>query len=455
MALKVVILAAGKGTRMRSKQPKVLQPLAQKPLLQHVIDTAQVLNCDEIITVIGHGAELVQSELMGQNIRFVLQEKQLGTGHAVMQADMYYLDDDTVLILYGDVPLIKPETLNTLLTLVDDQHPLALLTVTLANSTGYGRIVRNSDGAVQSIVEQKDASSEELTIKEVNTGIMAVKGANLKQWLAELDNQNVQSEYYLTDIIAMAFADGFSIQTTQPTLETEVLGVNDKLQLQSLERAYQLQIAESLMRQGATVVDATRLDIRGDVIVEADVTLDINVVLEGQVSLGENVFVGAHSVLKNVQIAANTEIHPFSYLEDCIIGHSCSIGPYARLRPGTELADEVKIGNFVEVKKSKIGSGSKVSHLSYIGDTTMGCEVNIGAGTITCNYDGVNKHQTTIGDHVFVGSDSQLVAPVEIESGATIGAGSTITKCAPADELTLSRSKQITLKGWQKPTKQS
>jgi len=372
-----------------------------------------------------------------------------------MQADTHYLEDDTVLILYGDVPLTSSDTLNKLLTLVDHQHPLALLTVLLENPAGYGRIVRDSDNAVQSIVEQKDASSEELTIKEVNTGIMAVKGGYLKQWLAALDNQNVQSEYYLTDIIAMAVSDGFSIQTTQPILEAEVLGVNDKQQLQSLERTYQLQRAESLMQQGATVVDAARLDIRGDVTVGADVTLDINVVLEGHVLLGENVSVGAHSILKNVQIAANTQIHPFSHLEDCTIGESCSIGPYARLRPGTELADEVRIGNFVEIKKSNLGKGSKVSHLSYIGDTSMGKEVNIGAGTITCNYDGVNKHQTIIGDYVFVGSDTQLVAPVEVESGATIGAGSTITKCAPADELTLSRSKQITLKGWQKPTKHS
>ncbi len=455
MALKVVILAAGKGTRMRSKLPKVLQPLAQKPLLQHVIDTAQSLNCDEIIAVIGHGAELVQSRVSGQNICFALQEKQLGTGHAVVQANSYYQDDDTVLILYGDVPLTSPTTLNALLALVDEQHPLALLTVTLENSTGYGRIVRNTQNAVQSIVEQKDATAQELAIKEVNTGIMAVKGRYLKQWLEALDNQNVQSEYYLTDIIAMAVSDSFSIQTAQPTLETEVLGVNDKLQLQSLERAYQLQIAESLMRQGATVVDANRLDIRGDVTVEADVMLDVNVVLEGKVVLGENVVIGAHCILKNVQIASNTHIHPFSHLEDCIIGESCSIGPYARLRPGTELADEAKIGNFVEIKKSKIGRGSKVSHLSYIGDTHMGCDVNIGAGTITCNYDGVNKHQTIIGDHVFVGSDTQLVAPVDIESGATIGAGSTITKKAPAEALTLSRSKQITLKDWQKPTKLS
>ncbi|VAW46865.1 N-acetylglucosamine-1-phosphate uridyltransferase / Glucosamine-1-phosphate N-acetyltransferase [hydrothermal vent metagenome] len=453
MALKVVILAAGKGTRMRSHLPKVLQPLAQKPLLQHVIDTAQSLHCDEIITVIGHGAEQVKSRITGQNLLFTLQEEQLGTGHAVMQANAHYSDSDTVLILYGDVPLTAPSTLKKLLELIDAQHPLALLTVTLENPSGYGRIVRDSTHAVQAIVEQKDANAEVLAIKEVNTGIMAVKGAQLKKWLSTLDNRNAQSEYYLTDIIAMAVSDGFSIQTTQPDGEIEVLGVNDKMQLQSLERQYQYQSAKLLMQQGATVVDAQRLDVRGTVTVEPDVTLDVNVVLEGTVCLGKNVTVGAHCILKNVQIAENTHIHPFSHLEDCIVGQDCSIGPYARLRPGTELANEARIGNFVEIKKSKIGVGSKVSHLSYIGDTVMGRDVNIGAGTITCNYDGVNKYQTIIGDGVFIGSDTQLVAPVEIDSGASIGAGSTITKDVPANELTLSRSKQVTIKGWQKPTK--
>jgi bifunctional UDP-N-acetylglucosamine pyrophosphorylase/glucosamine-1-phosphate N-acetyltransferase len=453
MALKVVILAAGKGTRMRSNHPKVLQPLAQKPLLQHVVDTVEVLNCDEIITVVGHGAERVKSQVSAQNMSFTLQKEQLGTGHAVMQVNDHYLDGDTVLILYGDVPLISVATLKKLLDLVGVQHPLALLTVTLDDPTGYGRIVRNSKNAVQAIIEQKDADKHVLAIKEVNTGIMAVKGMQLKQWLSALDNCNAQSEYYLTDIIAMSVSDGFAIQTAQPEHEMEVLGVNDKLQLQSLERQYQYQCAKSLMQQGATVVDAQRLDIRGEVTVGPDVTLDVNVVLEGTVTLESNVTVGAHCILKNVQVAANTHIHPFSHLEDCIVGQNCSIGPYARLRPGTELADEAKIGNFVEIKKSKIGLGSKVSHLSYIGDTDMGANVNIGAGTITCNYDGVNKHQTVIGDNVFVGSDTQLVAPVEIESGATIGAGSTITKCAPANELTLSRSKQLTIKGWNPPVK--
>jgi len=453
MSLKVVILAAGKGTRMRSKMPKVLQPLANKPLLQHVIDTAQKLHCDEVITVIGHGAENVKSSVVGQNLVFTLQADQLGTGHAVIQANDYYCDSDTVLILYGDVPLTAVATLEDLLSLVGEQHPLALLTITLSDSTGYGRIVRDQHNSVQSIVEQKDALPAQLEIKEVNTGIMAVKGAQLRKWLSSLKNNNAQSEYYLTDIIAMAVSDGFSIQTTQPNNEIEVLGVNDKVQLQSLERLYQNQLAQNLMINGVTLVDANRIDIRGEVYIAQDVIIDANVIFEGQVTLGENVTIGANCVLKNVQIADNTEIHPFSHLEDCIVGNSCVIGPYARLRPGTELADNAKIGNFVEIKKARIGQDSKVNHLSYIGDTEMGSGVNVGAGTITCNYDGVNKHQTIIGDNVFIGSDTQLVAPVQISKGATIGAGSTITKSVPENQLTLSRSKQLTIKGWEKPTK--
>lgn len=453
MSLKVVILAAGKGTRMRSKLPKVLQPLAQKALLQHVIDTAEELHCEEVITVIGHGAELVKSEVSGDNLAFAMQEEQLGTGHAVVQANDFYSDDDTVLILYGDVPLTSLSTLQDLLSLVDSENPLALLTITLLNSTGYGRIVREQHGLVQAIVEQKDASTEQLNIKEVNTGIMAVKGHHLKSWLSSLDNSNSQAEYYLTDIISMAVQSGFRIQTTQPADEIEVLGVNDKIQLQDLERQYQFKLAKDLMTQGVTLIDANRIDIRGHVESAQDVEIDVNVVFEGKVTLGENVKIGANCILKNVAIAANTVIHPFSHLEDCTIADGCVVGPYARLRPGTELSSDVKIGNFVETKKSIIGQGSKVNHLSYVGDTQMGSGVNIGAGTITCNYDGVNKYKTVIGDNVFVGSDTQLVAPVTIAEGATIGAGSTITKDAPADELTLSRSKQLTLKGWVKPTK--
>jgi len=458
MALKVVILAAGKGTRMRSKMPKVLQPLAMKPLLQHVIDTAQNLQCQEVITVIGHGAESVKSAVTGNNLVFTLQEEQLGTGHAVVMADSFYGDEDTVLILYGDVPLTALSTLQSLLSLVDDSHPLGLLTITLADSNGYGRIVRkevhDDSSPVVAIVEQKDASPDQLKIKEVNTGIMAVKGLQLRKWLASLGNSNAQGEYYLTDIIAMAVQEGFEVKTTQPDNELEVLGVNDKRQLQSLERGYQSLQADNLMVEGVTLVDASRLDIRGEVSVGQDVLIDANVIMEGSVVLGENVSIGANCILKNVVIGDNTIVHPFSHLESCEIGQACTIGPYARLRPGTELADEAKIGNFVETKKAKIGKGSKINHLSYVGDTMIGERVNIGAGTITCNYDGVNKHQTVIGDDVFIGSDSQLIAPVTIGSGATIGAGSTITKDAPEGELTLSRSKQLTLKGWSKPSKE-
>lgn len=453
MALKVVILAAGKGTRMRSKLPKVLQPLAAKPLLQHVIDTAGQLPTEQVITVIGHGAERVKQKVSGESLDFVMQSEQLGTGHAVQQALEHIQAEDTVLILYGDVPLTAQQTLEDLLSLVDAQHPLALLTIHLDNPTGYGRIIRNAHEAVTQIVEQKDASPEQLLVNEVNTGIMAVKGQQLTQWLSQLSSDNAQGEYYLTDIIAMCVADGFAVATTHPQAELEVLGVNDKVQLQALERLYQTQQANELMRQGVTLIDAARLDIRGEVSVAMDVQIDANVVLEGKVVLGENVSIGANCMLKNVTIAANTTIHPFSHLEDCQVGENVNIGPYARLRPGTELADNVRIGNFVETKKAKIGEGSKVNHLSYVGDTLMGEGCNIGAGTITCNYDGVNKHQTVIGNGVFVGSDTQLVAPVEVGDNATIGAGSTITKAVPADELTLSRSKQLTLKGWQKPLK--
>ena len=453
MSLKVVILAAGKGTRMRSKLPKVLQPLAKKPLLAHVIDTAKILTDDAIITVIGHGAELVESTLSGDQLSYVMQAEQLGTGHAVAQAEPHFNDDDTVLILYGDVPLTRQETLQDLLNQVDDTHPLSLLTITLEDSTGYGRIVRDSHHRVLAIVEEKDANAEQKTIKEVNTGIMAVKGKQLRDWLSRLSNDNAQEEYYLTDIIAMCVEDGFEVHTAEPQAEIEVLGVNNKAQLQDLERQYQAQLANELMVQGATLVDASRIDIRGQLSVAQDVSIDANVIFEGQVTLGENVTIEANCVIKNADIGDNTVIKAFTHIEEAVIGQSCDIGPYARLRPGTELADKAKIGNFVETKKAKIGEGSKVNHLSYVGDTEMGANCNIGAGTITCNYDGVNKHQTIIGDNVFVGSDSQLVAPVTVESGATIGAGSTITKTAPSDQLTLSRSKQLTVKSWQKPTK--
>ncbi|WP_127471687.1 bifunctional UDP-N-acetylglucosamine diphosphorylase/glucosamine-1-phosphate N-acetyltransferase GlmU [Thiomicrorhabdus aquaedulcis] len=455
MSLKVVILAAGKGTRMKSNLPKVLQPLAGKPLLQHVIDTAQHLHSDNIVAVVGHGAELVKTHVTGLNLEFVLQEQQLGTGHAVQQVQSHFEDDDTVLILYGDVPLTKLTTLTRLLNLVEEQYPLALLTITLNDSNGYGRIIRDNQGEVLAIVEQKDANPEQCCIKEVNTGILAAKGYWLKRWIDQLTNQNSQGEYYLTDVIALAVREGFKIATTHPETELEVLGVNDKLQLHTLEREYQRLLVNDLMLNGVTILDAHRVDIRGQVTAGRDVEVDVNVVFEGQISLGDNVRIGANCYLKDVTILANTVIHPFSHLESCQIGEECIIGPYARLRPGTQLANQVKIGNFVETKKAVIGKDSKVNHLSYIGDTVMGTGVNIGAGTITCNYDGVNKHVTHIGNNVFVGSDTQLIAPVNIGHDATIGAGSTITKDVPSGELTLSRSKQLTLQGWKKPVKKS
>lgn len=451
---KVVILAAGKGTRMRSSLPKVLQPLANQPLLGHVIETAKQVTDHSIITIVGHGAELVQAHFKSSNIHFIEQAEQLGTGHAVQQAVSLINDNDTVLILYGDVPLTRTETLNDLLSLVDDMHPLALLTITLEDASGYGRIVRDQHHQVQAIIEEKDATPFEKEICEINTGILAAKGVFLKAWLNKLSNDNAQDEYYLTDIIAMCVEEGYQVHTTEPNSIIEVLGVNNKQQLHNLERQYQRQLADTLMTQGVTVIDANRIDIRGQLTVSENVSIDVNVIFEGEVFLGQNVQIGANCIVKNCTIGDNTVIEPFSHLEEASVSSNCRIGPYARLRPGTELSEQVRVGNFVELKKAKIGQGSKINHLSYIGDTMMGEECNIGAGTITCNYDGVNKHLTEIGDRVFVGSDTQLVAPVKVNADATIGAGSTITKEVPENELTLSRSKQLTLKGWQKPSKQ-
>lgn len=453
--LSAIILAAGKGTRMRSVLPKVLQPLGGRPLLHHVIDTAQSLQARQTVVVAGFGLEAVQSACTDYAVNWAVQAQQLGTGHAVAQAIDHIQDDETALILYGDVPLIQSATLARLVDLVDDRHPLALLTVTLPDPTGYGRIVRDASGSMQRIVEQKDATAEERAITEVNTGIMAAKGSQLRGWLAQLGNDNSQGEYYLTDIIAMAVADGFMVRSTQASSEMEVLGVNDKAQLAGLERLYQAEKVMSLMKAGVTVIDPSRLDIRGTVEVGMDCVIDVNVVLSGKVMLGNNVTIGAGCVLHNVTLADGVKLNPYSVLEDCTIGADSRVGPFARVRPGTVTQDHAHIGNFVELKNAQLGSGAKVNHLSYVGDASVGAKANIGAGTITCNYDGVNKHRTVIGEGAFVGSNSALVAPVSIGAGATIGAGSVITKDTPDDQLTLARAKQVTIANWQSPVKKS
>ncbi len=452
MKLGVVILAAGQGSRMRSNLPKVLHKLAGKSLLAHVVDTAKAIHSEHTTVVYGHGGEQVKVAFSQCQLEWCEQKEQLGTGHAVMQAVPGFGSVDSVMVLYGDVPLIAEETLNRLLEAAKETE-LALLTVTLENPTGYGRIVRDAAGRVCKIVEQKDANVTELAIKELNTGIMAVNRASLEKWLERTNNRNAQSEYYLTDIIELAVSDGVDVAAVSPISEEEVMGVNDRVQLAHLERHYQRDQSEQLMRRGVTLADPNRFDLRGSLVTGKDVMIDINVVIEGDVELGDGVSIGPNCTLKNSKIAANTEILANCVIDDAEVGTASVIGPFARLRPGTRLAEKTKIGNFVEIKKSDIGVGSKVNHLSYVGDATVGSNVNIGAGVITCNYDGANKFRTIIGDDVFIGSDSQLVAPVEIGSGSTIGAGSTITRQAPAGKLSLSRSNQITIDGWLRPVK--
>jgi bifunctional UDP-N-acetylglucosamine pyrophosphorylase/glucosamine-1-phosphate N-acetyltransferase len=453
MNTKTVILAAGKGTRMRSELPKVLHKIAKKPLLQHVHDMSAQLANNSIKIVIGHGAELVKSTLSGIDVSWVEQKQQLGTGHAVQQVVDQIEDNDNVLILYGDVPLLKLATVQQLMANVSETT-LALLTVTLDNPTGYGRIVRDNAGNVVKIVEQKDASDTEKLINEGNTGILAVQGKHLKKWLSKLSNSNAQGEYYLTDIIEMAVADQITVITNQPDSADEVLGVNNRQQLAHLERVYQLEQANNLMELGVTLIDPARFDLRGSVeSVGQDVEIDINVILEGKNHIGNNVKIGANCQIKDAIIGDNVEILTNSVIDNAEIGAGSKIGPFARLRPESVLAKDVHIGNFVEIKKSTVADGSKINHLSYIGDTTVGSKVNIGAGTITCNYDGVNKFRTIIEDGAFIGSDTQLVAPVTVGKNATIGAGSTITKDSPENQLTLSRVKQVSLPGWQRPVK--
>ena len=449
--LNIVILAAGKGTRMYSDKPKVLHALAGRPLVQHVLDCAMVLQPQQICVVYGHGGEAVPQAMSRYPAQFVIQEPQLGTGHAVQQAMPHLADDGQTLVLYGDVPLIQHSTLHKMQQAGDG---LALLTVNLDNPTGYGRIVRNGQGDVLGIVEEKDASAEQRKISEVNTGLLLAPTKMLREWLANLQNNNAQREYYLTDIVAMAVQQGIAVHTVQPGHEWEIHGVNSKAQLAALERAWQQVEANRLLAHGVTLADPARLDVRGRLNCGCDVGIDVGCIFEGDVTLGDNVQVGAYSIIRNATVAAGTCIAAYSLIDSSEVGADCHIGPYARLRPGTKLHDGVHIGNFVEVKNSEIGSGSKANHLSYIGDSTVGSRVNIGAGTITCNYDGANKHRTVIEDDVFIGSGTMLVAPVTVGKGATIGAGSTITRDAPTGELTLSRSKQTTIHGWKRPTKQ-
>jgi bifunctional UDP-N-acetylglucosamine pyrophosphorylase/glucosamine-1-phosphate N-acetyltransferase len=448
--LDIVILAAGKGTRMYSDKPKVLHALAGKPLVQHVLDCAASLQPQQVCVVYGHGGDAVPQAMQQYGAKFVIQEPQLGTGHAVQQAMPHLKDDSRTLILYGDVPLIQHSTLHQM---QQAGEGLVLLTVNLDNPTGYGRIVRDKQGDVQSIVEQKDASPEQLEIKEVNTGIMLVPTAKLREWLGKLKNNNAQGEYYLTDIVAMAVQQGVPVHTVQPAQRWEVEGINNKTQLAQLERIWQQVVAGKLMTQGVTLADPARIDVRGELVCGRDVEIDVGCIFEGKVTLGDRVKVGAYSVIRNASIGSGTQIAPYTSIDDSEVGANCHLGPYARLRPGSKLAEDAHVGNFTEIKNSEIGRGSKANHLSYIGDSTVGSRVNIGAGTITCNYDGANKHRTIIGDDAFIGSDTQLVAPVTVGNGATIGAGSTITKDTPAGELTLSRSKQMTIAGWQRPVK--
>lgn len=450
--LDILVLAAGKGTRMRSDLPKVLHPVGGKALVQHVVDTARQVGGEQILIIVGHGAEKVEERMAAPDVKFALQAQQLGTGHAVQQALPHLRNDATVLILYGDVPLTRAETLQKLIAQVSDNQ-MGLLTVNMQDPTGYGRIVRDASGKVIAIVEHKDANDAQRKIAEINTGIMAVKAKHLQKWLPQLNNDNAQGEYYLTDIIAMAKADGIAIQVEQPNAVEEVEGINNRQQQAALERFYQKQKANELMVAGVTLLDPARIDIRGNLIVGRDVVIDVNCVFEGDVELGDGVVIEPNSIIVNSKIGAGSHIKAYTHIEDSVLAANCDIGPYARLRPGTNLADDVKIGNFVETKKAVIAKGSKVNHLSYIGDAVIGTGVNIGAGTITCNYDGVNKSKTEIGDNAFIGSNSALVAPVKIGVGATVGAGSVITKNVGDADLAIGRSKQTNLQGWERPTK--
>ncbi len=455
--LNIVILAAGMGKRMQSDLPKVLHPIAGKSMLAHVLDSARELEPEKVVVVVGHGAERVQQTFAQAELAFALQQPQHGTGHAVQQAVPELVggdqEDDATLVLYGDVPLVQADTLRRLLQARG--QGVAVLTETLADSTGYGRIIRGADGTVQRIVEHKDASEAERAVKEVNTGILVAPTARLKDWLTRITNDNAQGEYYLTDIIALAVADGVPVQAAQPTAGWETLGVNSRIQQAELERLWQAEQARRLLEKGVTLADPARFDLRGTLECGRDVFIDVGCVFEGKVVLQDGVRVGPHSVLRDVTIGAGTQIEAFSHLQQAQVGEEARIGPYARLRPGAVLANHTHVGNFVEIKNTQLGEGSKANHLAYIGDADVGQRVNIGAGTITCNYDGVNKFRTVIGDDAFIGSDTQLVAPVTVGRGATIGAGTTLVRNAPDDQLTLSRSEQRSVSGWKRPVRKS
>lgn len=452
MSLHIVILAAGQGKRMNSALPKVLQPLGDRPLLSHVVDVAGTLEPARIHVVHGHGGEAVRSVLGHLDVNWVHQAEQLGTGHALAQAMAVIPEDARVLVLYGDVPLVHPDTLSRLVTAAGDDK-LALLTVTVADPGGYGRVLRSADERVVGIVEDRDASADQKRIREINTGLLCAQARHLRAWLPQLSDANTQGEYYLTDCIGLAAGTGVTIVADQPGTVAETQGINNRLDLACAERLYQRRQAERLMAEGLMLRDPGRFDLRGSLRASRDTHIDVNVVIEGDVVLGEGVSIGPNCVLRDCRVGDRTRIEPHTMIEEATIGADCQIGPFARLRPATHVADQAKIGNFVEIKKTDLGVGSKINHLSYVGDAQVGRDVNVGAGVITCNYDGVNKHLTTIGDAAFIGSDCQLVAPVAIEAGATIGAGTTLTQNAPAGKLTVGRARQATIEGWQRPKK--
>jgi bifunctional UDP-N-acetylglucosamine pyrophosphorylase/glucosamine-1-phosphate N-acetyltransferase len=451
MPLDVIVLAAGQGKRMRSELPKVLHPLAGRPLLAHVLEAARALSPRKTIVVHGHGGEQVRAAFAGHDVEWVAQAEQLGTGHAVREALPRLDGNGEVLILYGDVPLVRPASLERLVAAA--REGVAVMTAELDDPAGYGRVLRNAAGGVERIVEEKDASAAERAVREVNAGFMALSASRLRDWLGKIRNRNAQGEYYLTDIIALAVNEGVPVAAVKVEDATEVAGVNSKRELAALERAVQRQWAQRLMDEGVTLADPARIDVRGALQCGRDVSIDVNCVFEGSVTLGDRVRVGPNCVLRNVSIAAGSEVHAFSQLEDSQIGARCRLGPYARLRPGSALADEVHVGNFVEVKASRLGPGAKANHLSYIGDAEVGARVNVGAGTITCNYDGAAKHRTVIEDDCFIGSDATLVAPVRIARGSYIGAGSTITQDTPAGQLTVGRARQVSIPSWKPPKK--